>query len=117
MLYTTHPEARQAFTRSLRELADHIDQHRALPVPAHGATIVLHADAAEDGGRAQVDYTARLLNAQVCDETATGGHYSAARAFGVIGYQITSIPGPVMATHRALQSYHGSVTPTPGPDA
>jgi len=116
MLYTTHPEARQAFTRSLRELADHIDQHRALPVPAHGATIVLHADAAEDGGRAQVDYTARLLNAQVCDETATGGHYSAARAFGVIGYQITAIPGPVMATHRALWSYHGSVAPDPVPD-
>ena len=116
MFYTTHPEARQAFTRSLRELADHIDRHRALPVPAHGATIVLHADIAEDGGRAQVDYIARLLDAQVCDETATGGHYSAARAFGVIGYQITSIPGPVMATHQALQTYHGSVTPDPVPD-
>ena len=116
MLYTTSSEARQAFTRSLRELADHIDRHRALPVPAHGATIVLHADAAEDGGRAQVDYIARLLDTEVCDETATGGHYSAARAFGVIGYQITSIPGPVMATHRALQSYHGSVTPGPAPD-
>jgi hypothetical protein len=115
MFYTTRPEARQAFTRSLRELADHIDQHRALPVPAHGATILLHADAAEDGGRAQVDYIARLLDAQVCDETATGGHYSAARAFGVIGYQITAIPGPVMATHRALQSYRGSVTPGPVP--
>ena len=116
MLYTTHPEARQAFTGSLRELADHIDRHRALPVPAQGATIVLHADAAEDGGRAQVDYIARLLDARVCDETATGGHYSAARAFGVIGYQITSIPGPVMATHRALWSYHGSVAPDPVPD-
>ena len=30
MLYTTHPEARQAFTGSLRELADYIDRHRAL---------------------------------------------------------------------------------------
>jgi hypothetical protein len=116
MFYTTHPEARQAFTRSLRELADYIDGHRAIPVPAYGATILLHADAAEDGGRAQVDYLARLLDAQVCDETATGGHYSAARAFGVIGYEITSIPGPVMATHRALQSYRGSVTPDPVPD-
>jgi len=116
MLYTTSPETRQAFTRSLRELADYIDQHRAIPVPTHGATILLHADAAEDGGRAQVDYIARLLDAQVCDETATGGHYSAARAFGVIGYQITAIPGPVMATHRALWTYHGSVTPDPAPD-
>ena len=116
MLYTTHPEARQAFTRSLRELADHIDRHRAIPVPAYGATILLHADAAEDGGRAQVDYIARLLDTEVCDETASGGHYSAARAFGVIGYQITAIPGLVMATHRALWSYHGSVTPDPAPD-
>ena len=71
MFYTTDPEARQAFTRSLRELADYIDRHRAIPVPAYGATILLHADAAEDGGRAQVDYLARLLDAQVCDETAT----------------------------------------------
>ena len=116
MLYTTHPETRQAFTRSLRELADHIDQHRALPVPAHGAAILLHADAAEDGGRAQVDYIARLLDTEVCDETASGGHYSAARAFGVIGYEITAIPGPVMATHRALWTYHGSVAPDPVPD-
>jgi len=116
VLYTTSPEARQAFTGSLRELADHIDQHRAIPVPAYGATILLHADAAEDGGRAQVDYLARLLDARVCDETATGGHYSAARAFGVIGYQITAIPGSVMATHRALWTYHGSVTPDPAPD-
>jgi hypothetical protein len=116
MFYTTHPEARQAFTRSLRELADYIDQHRAIPVPAHGATISLHADAAEDGGRAQVDYIARLLDAKVCDETATGGHYSAARAFGVIGYEITSIPELVMATHRALWTYSGSVTPEPVPD-
>jgi hypothetical protein len=116
MFYTTHPEARQVFTGSLRELADYIDRHRALPVPAYGATIMLHAAAAEDGGRAQVDYIARLLDARVCDETATGGHYSAARAFGVIGYEITSIPGPVMATYHALQSYRGSVTPGSVPD-
>ena len=116
MLYTTHPEARQAFTRSLRELADYIDQHRAMPVPAHGATILLHADAAEDGGRAQVDYIARLLDTEVCDEIATGGHYSAARAFGVIGYEMTSIPELARATHRALWTYHGSVTPDPVPD-
>src|SRR6266705_3134041 len=116
MLYTTHPETRQAFTRSLRELADYIDQHRAIPVPVHGATILLHADAAEDGGRAQVDYIARLLDAKVCDETATGGHYSAIRAFGVIGYEITSIPELVMATSRALWTYSGSVAPDPVPD-
>jgi hypothetical protein len=116
MHYTTSPEARQAFTRSLRELADYIDQHRAIPVPAYGETILLHADAAEDGGRAQVDYLARLLDAKVCDETATGGHYSAIRAFGVISYQITSIPELAMATHRALWTYSGSVAPEPVPD-
>ena len=51
----------------------------------------------------------------------TGGHYSAARAFGVIGYQITAIPEPAMATHRALRptTARSSPTPypTPGPDA
>ena len=34
----------------------------------------------------------------------------------VIGYEITSIPGLVMATHRALWTYSGSVAPEPVPD-
>ena len=54
-------------------------------------TILLHADTADDGGCAQVDYLARLLDAQVCDETATGGHYRPPAPSASIGYQITAI--------------------------
>ena len=106
--YTTDPGAKGRFTRALRELADYIDRHRAIPVPAHGATILLHADAAEDGGRAQVDHIAALLNADIRDETARGGHYWAVRQFGPIGYEIAAIsstlpaPGPAPACYQSL---------------
>jgi hypothetical protein len=109
--YTTDPGARARFIRALRDLADYLDQNMTIPVPAHGATLLLHASSADDGGRAQVDRIAKLLGADVNDDTACGGHYWAARAFGPIGYQIVAITGAYSATHDALMSYRGSVIP------
>ena len=65
MSLTTHPEARQAFITGLRDLADYLDRHPALAVPAHGTDILLHAASADDGGCAQVDYFARQLGVPV----------------------------------------------------
>ncbi len=109
--YTTDPGAQGKFIRSLRELADYLDRHPTIPVPKYGATVLLHASAAENGGRAQVDHIARLLGADITDDTAAGGHYRAVRTFGVIGYEIVSIPELAKVTHRAPMSYPGSVTP------
>ena len=106
--YTTDPGAKGRFVRSLRELADYLDRHPAIPVPKHGATIALHAAAAEDGGRAQVDRIAGLLDAAVTDETARGGHYWATRQFGPIGYEVAAVsetlpgPGPAPACYQNL---------------
>ena len=91
--YTTDPGAKARFTRALRDLADYLDRNLAIPVPKHGATILLHAATADDGGRAQVDRIAGLLDTAVTDETARGGHYWAVRQFGPIGYEIAAISG------------------------
>jgi hypothetical protein len=121
--YTTDPAIKGRFTGALRELADVLDQHPAIPVPLYGASIVLHADSADDGGRAQVNRIATLLGATVYDDTGHDGHYWAARLFGPIGYEITAITDTYTASNQALMSYRGSVTPdpdpgpAPGPDA
>ena len=114
--YTTDPGARGRFIGALRELAGYLDWHRAIPVPKHGATIALHAAAAEDGGRAQVDRIAGLLDAAVTDETARGGHYWAVRNFGPIGYEVVAITAAYHARYAADSSYRGCVTPDQLPD-
>ena len=106
--YTTDPGAKGRFVRALRELADYLDRNPAIPVPKTGETVTLHASSANDGGRAQVDHIAKLLDADIRDETAHGGHYWAVRQFGPIGYEIAAIsstppaPGPAPACHPSL---------------
>ena len=107
-LYTTDPAARRRFTRALRDLADYLDRNPAIPVPKTGETVTVHASPADDGGRAQVDHIAALLDASIRDETARGGHYWAVRQFGPIGYEIAAIastppaPGPAPACYQSL---------------
>jgi hypothetical protein len=114
--YTTNPGAQGTFIRSLRELADYLDRNPVIPVPKSGATVLLHASSAENGGRAQVDHVATLMNAEINDDTANGGHYWAVRTFGVIGYEIVAITEQYSAASNALMSYRGSVTPDLQPD-
>jgi hypothetical protein len=114
--YTTDPGAKGRFISALRELADYLDRHPAIPVPKHGATIALHAATADDGGRAQVDRIAGLLDAAVNDETARGGHYWAVRNFGPIGYEVVAITAAYHARYAADSSYRGCVTPDQLPD-
>lgn len=109
--YTTDPAARDEFIASLRALADHLAAHPALPVPKHGTTVLLHANSADDGGRCQVDQLARLLGVNVTDETAIGGHYSAVRCFGVVGYEAVAITDAYSAQAAAESSYRGRVIP------
>lgn len=71
--YTTDPGAKARFTRALRDLAGYLDRNPAIPVPKTGETITVHASPAGDGGRAQVDHIAALLDASIRDETARGG--------------------------------------------
>ena len=111
MSFTTDPAAKGRFTPSLRELADYLDQNTAIPVPLYGAAFLLHASSVEDGGRAQVDRIAGLLDTAVTDETARGGHYWAVRNFGPLGYEVVAITAAYHARYEADSSYRGCVTP------
>jgi hypothetical protein len=117
MLYTTDPDTRDWFITSLRQLADYLASHPAVPVPTGTSSIFLHADPTEDGGREQVTHIARLLGAPVSDEIARGRHYTAARDFGPIEYKAVSIPTTVRAWHDAQDSYWGSISTGPASTA
>jgi hypothetical protein len=88
--YTTNPAVKARFTSSLRELADYLDRHPAVPVPAFGATLTMYASPGDDS-RAQVNRIAAVLDIETRDETAHGGNYWATRSFGPIGYEIVAI--------------------------
>lgn len=119
MNYTTNLAVRHDFITGLRDLANYLARNPGVPVPAGGIDVTVHADSDEDGGLLQVDHVARLMGVRVTDETAHGGHYTATRLFGPVGYTVVSIPVICMERHHALMSYHGHVAPdgnTPSPD-
>ena len=111
MSFTTDPATRQTFITGLRDLADYLDQHPAVPVPAYGTEVYLSASSTDDGGCAQVSQFARQLGIIPPKTISYSGHYEAARQFGPVGYRMTAISDHAMARHYAHESYHGYVTP------
>ena len=111
MLPATGPDHRRAFITGLRDLADYLDQHPAVPVPAYGTEIHLSANSADDGGCVQVDRFARQLGVTPDDDLDCSGHYRAVRSFGPVGYRMIAISEAAMARYRAADSYYGCVTP------
>jgi hypothetical protein len=111
MSFTADPGTRQAFITGLRDLADYLDRHPAVPVPAYGTEIHLCASSTDDGGCAQVSHFARHTGATIENRLAHCGHYEAARSFGPVGYRMIAISEQAMARHRAADSYYGCVIP------
>ena len=112
----SHSNYRQAFITGLRNLADYLASHPAVPVPRYGTEILLFADSTDDGGCAQVDHFARQLGVTPDDDLARSGHYGAARSFGPIGYRMTAISDHAVARYHAESTYRGCITPDPVPD-
>jgi hypothetical protein len=112
----TGPGHRQAFITGLRDLAQYLASHPAVPVPRHGTEILLSASSTDDGGCAQVDRFARQLGVTPHDDLAHSGHYGAVRSFGPVGYRMTAISDHAMARYHAADTYYGCVTPDPMPD-
>ena len=111
MSLTTDTATRQAFITGLRDLADYLARHPAIPVPAYGTEIHLCAASTDDGGCAQVAQFARQLGVPVPKSISYSGHYEAARSFGPVGYRMVAISDDAMARHYAYTSYSGAVTP------
>ena len=110
-MFSLYPEHRAAYISGLRQLADYLQANPVLPVPPYTASITVHADSTENGGRAQVKAVAAILGVPVEDETAEVGHYRAERDFGPVTYCAISISDARMALYKALDSYSGCVTP------
>src|SRR2546427_426565 len=98
---TTDPSTREAFITGLRDLADYLASHPAVPVPPYGTEIHLCASSADDGGCTQVNRFARQLDATVENSLAHSGHYEAVRSFGPVGYRMTAISDARMALYYA----------------
>jgi hypothetical protein len=96
-----HPVTRGQITTGLRQLADYLDAHPAIPVAPYGWDLIVSTHCDNDPeGMAEVDRIAAILGVQPEDDTPDGGHYTARKVFGPIAYYAFHIP----ASHRAARA-------------
>jgi hypothetical protein len=96
----------------LRQLADWLDAHPGVPVSPYGWDLSIYPQHDDDTARAaEVDRIAAILGVTVTDQTPTGGHYTAARSFGLITYEAVYIPRRRRDACAALMSYSGCFDP------
>ena len=122
MSLSTDTATRQAFITGLRDLADYLDRHPAVPVPAYGTEILLCASSADDGGCAQVNHFARHSSASpsrtAWPATATTKP-SGPSARSATGSSPSPTPGwpSITPTTPTGAASPPTSSPTPGPDA
>jgi hypothetical protein len=98
--------ARAQTISGLRALADFLETNPAAPVDEYGCTFHYFPHEMTDAeGRAVVDRAAELLGVTPSDRTSLGGHYTAAKSFGRIHYEVTHISRQAFDAHRARASY------------
>jgi hypothetical protein len=106
-------QRRQALINGLRDLAQFLDEHPA--VPFEYADLLYHVRAGDDEqGITRLHELADLLGVEVAD--TLGGpvsenttHFEATRKFGPVTYRASYIRRQAMADHAALMSYSKSV--------
>lgn len=82
---------RQAFIAGLRKLAEFLEINPRVPVPEYGAEILVFPPSSpDDEKRREIDLVAFLIGSGTA--TSCGGHYSASRRFGPVGYRAVAIP-------------------------
>jgi hypothetical protein len=112
------PSARAQVISGMREAADYLDQHPAVPVSEHGWTLLSFPDRdSDDAGHAAVDEVAAVLGVTVRDDTPSGGHYRAVKSFGPVTYEFVHVSSGSRAAYQAVMSYSGAVAPASLPDA
>ena len=104
--------SREDITKGLRQLADYLDAHPAVPVAPYGWDLLVSTHLENDPeGIAEIDHIAALLGVTVDDQTSAGGHYTATRAFGPITYSAFHILTRSKAAYRAYMTYADCVVP------
>ena len=107
MSFTTDPATRQDFITGLRDLADYLDQHPLIPVPANRTDIYLAAQPIDHGGRTQVDCFAWQLGVTATDNRDLTGHYETARFFGPVGYRMLALSAARITVYQADAALNG----------
>jgi hypothetical protein len=106
-MFSTDPERRSDYTAGLRQLADYLDAHPGVPVPAYGTNILVIASDAEKGGITEILDMSIELAAPFAENDWT---YRTVRKFGPITYTGLSHTSAAMAHYYAQTSYDGCVT-------
>lgn len=84
-------DQRAGFVSGLRELADFLEDHTDIPVPAaRETTLSVFVDGTVPERRAQVEYAGELLGGPVTDHTTLGGHLFAQRHFGPVTFEVAA---------------------------
>jgi hypothetical protein len=110
MSMTTDPAVREAFIAGLRDLADFLAANPALAVsvqlPQQIRIVPYGSD--EECERA-IDEFAAAAGAEITDDRAGTGRYSAARAFGAVVYEALTYTAASLAASEARRSYADNV--------
>jgi hypothetical protein len=102
-LVPADPPARGQVISGLRQLADYLDHHPAVPVHESGWDLLVFAcPDTEETGRAEVDQIASVLGVQAALDAAGGSHYTATKAFGRITYHFVHISALQPRSGRTL---------------
>jgi hypothetical protein len=93
----------------LRDLADFLEGNPEVPAPRWTDVLVFPLDGTDNEMKAEIDRIAALIAAGVSDQTADGGHYTAARKFGPVQYEAVAILAQWQARRAARMSYTENV--------
>ena len=110
-MFNTDPDVRTSVINGLRQLADFLDTHPDLPVPPGGFTFYIYADRTDNGGKAQVDATARQLGSTAYDDTDESGTYYTMCEFGHVRYNVTALTKAGEQQYFAHANYWGCEKP------
>jgi hypothetical protein len=102
---------RDAVIAGLRALAGYLTANPAVPVPAYGWDLPVHANGTDSEQFSQVGLISEILGERPVDQRAATGHHHVERSFGPVTYRFVGISERKMAQHRAWVSYAGSVLP------
>jgi hypothetical protein len=116
MAYANATERGQ-FIAGLRSLADFLEGSPDVPCPYRVDALVFPPASSDIEMRSEIDGIAKLIGAEVDDQTADYGHYTASRDFGPARYRAVVIPARSREYHDARQSYAENVLPATDEEA
>jgi hypothetical protein len=107
VVYMTYSNAeeRSSLIAGLRDLADFLEGDPEVPAPRWADVMVFPPHGTDVELKAEIDAIAALIGAEISDQTAENGHYTASRKFGPVEYKAVGIPARSLARRAAQLSY------------